>query len=79
MHIHDIEKQLKSTLKRKALGYESSLDFAYGYLLALKTHKIITPKEYTALTMVYASPDNSECDFYITEDGELGRYPTEEE
>lgn len=42
-------KIIKDTLRRKALGYERSLDFAYGFITGLLNLGFVTRKFYNEL------------------------------
>lgn len=64
-----IIKRLKSN-ERKALGYESMLDFYYGYITALYQNDLISAKEKNMLIKVYASTENDWCRYSI-ENGKL--------
>lgn len=72
MHPYDVSTQLEKVLKHKALGYEDSITFAHGYLLALKQANLITTKDYSNLILVHASPVHStDIYFFIDETGTL--------
>lgn len=59
--------------KKLALGYESTLDFNYGYISCLWDQKLISIKEKNALVLVYASDMNGDCRWAI-QDGKLIDY-----
>ncbi len=44
-----ITKEILALNDQLALGYESTLDFNFGYLNALYKHKIISKKQYNRL------------------------------
>jgi hypothetical protein len=69
-NLQKIANEIKAQNDRKALGYESTLDFNFGYLSALRKHGVITNKEYNALKKVFLSRGDYECR-YIIEDGKL--------
>lgn len=48
-------RSIKETLNRKALGHESSLDFAYGYISALQKAKLISRYEADKLIREFAT------------------------
>ena len=72
MKIHNIEKQIIAQNNRKGLGYESTLDYNFGYLSALYTNRVINRKEYNTLKKVYASTDNGDGRYFVTKAGGLG-------
>ena len=73
------EKAIKAVNDREALGYEDTLSFNHGYLLALKQNKLITTKEYNILIKVYANWGNGNGKWFVAEDGSLGIDKEEEE
>lgn len=48
-------RQLESNCNRNCLGYESGLDFSYGFAASLLCNKLINRKEYNALIKSYAN------------------------
>jgi hypothetical protein len=48
-------KLIERNNAKLALGYESSLDFNYGYIVCLRQTKTITQKEANILMKMYAS------------------------
>jgi hypothetical protein len=68
-HIHIIEQQIKKQ-ERLALGYESMMDFYYGYIKALFVNKLISKSEYLILKKVY-SWENDQGQYSIDDDGKL--------
>ena len=66
-------KQIKAINHRKALGYERTLDFSYGYIEALIDNKFISRKEGNVLLKVYSNYENGDCR-WIIENGKLMEY-----
>ena len=54
-----VARTLKNVLNRKALGYEGSIDFAYGYITCRKDLGDITQKQANILLKCFASCDES--------------------
>ena len=56
------EKQIKGQNQRKALGYEDTLAFNFGYISCLFTNKIISKLEYNLLLkqFSYESENNEQ-------------------
>ena len=48
-NIEFFRKQLKGHNQRKALGYEDTLAFNFGYIVSLYTNKVVSRKEYNVL------------------------------
>ena len=69
--IHKYEKQIIQH-ERKALGYEDTMSFNYGYIASLLTNKLISRKEYNILIKVYTA-DNTNGLFYIGKNGNLAK------
>ncbi len=69
MNIHNYEKQLSAISSKLALGYESDLDFSYGYLTALVKNECITRKEFNILFKVFCK--NEDGEFFIDQNGLL--------
>jgi hypothetical protein len=63
--------QIEDMNKRKALGYENTLDFNFGYIACLFRNKLITRSEYNKLIKVFASVENNDGYWFIENDGEI--------
>lgn len=62
-----LAKYSKQLNRMPALGYESCLDYAYGYISALRINKLINNVEFKWLGRVYINHP-------VTDDGLASRY-----
>lgn len=68
-------------IKRKnnilALGYESTIDFNFGFIYALMANNIINRKEFNILQkifLIHGQEGDSDNNFYINKKGEMCTY-----
>jgi len=66
-----LRDEIEKVNKSKALGYEETMDFNWGWLSALFLKKIITKKEYNDLKKVYSNFKNGDSYWFINDKGEL--------
>ena len=69
-NVHKYEKQIVKH-GRKALGYEDTMAFNYGYISALLTNELISRKEYNVLVKVYTEKNEGYDFFFIDRDGKV--------
>ena len=74
LNIVEVDKQIQTVNARYAKGYEGTLDFNFGYITALKAHKLISARDYENLLLVHASPKNEDCRYSISKSGKLIDY-----
>ena len=71
MNIHQAEKMLVEATRKVALGYEGTLDFSYGYLMALLHSKQITKSDYLKLKKVHSNYRNGDSRWFIGHSGNV--------
>lgn len=67
------KKSIENHNTRKAIGYEPTLDFNFGYISALLSNNLITRNEFNILKECYAIEEDNIHHSFINKNGDLVR------